>query len=331
MIDPNKREFLRTIPAFLAAGAGGHSVLASAQQAQAFPWKPVAIHVTPGVGGVTSSACRLIASKLTGMWNQPVVVMDRPGGSGIIGTDFVAKQPPDGHNILATITGLVQNPAFRNDLPYNIWKDIAPISEMYIARLMWAVDAALPVQNLTELIALVKAAPGKYNFASYGKGLTAHLLMEKMNKDLGLTITHVPYAGTAAAVRAVLAGDAHFTMADLGSFRAHMASGKMRVIAATGSRRSPHAASTPTFTESGVLGFDTDNWAAWFATGGTPEATLVKIANDLKLVQAMPDVQTFYTQAGLEPQTQSPAEFRQIVKRDFDYWSSLAKSGIKID
>ncbi len=326
----NKRNLLKAIPAL--AGSALWPMREAAAQTQAFPWKPVTINVTTGVGGVTSSACRLIGSKLSAMWGQPVVVVDKPGASGIIGTDFVAKQPADGHNILATITGFVQNPAFRKDLPYDIFRNIAPISEMYVARLMLAVDASLPVNNLSDLIALAKANPGKYNFASYGKGLTAHLLLEKLNFDQKINIVHVPYAGTTGVVRAMLAGEAQMGMADLGSFKAHVASGKMKIIAATGAQRSPYAQSTPTFTESGVPGFDTDNWAAWFTTGGTPDATVAKIAADLRTVTAMPEVQAFYAQAGLEPKTDTPAEFRDIIRRDFDYWSNLGKTtGFKLD
>jgi tripartite-type tricarboxylate transporter receptor subunit TctC len=310
------------------------TVTASAvAQTPGYPMKPVRIIVTSGPGVVTDLNARLVAGKLSTMWGQPVIVENRVGGNAIIGTEAMVKSAPDGHTLLLTTTGIVQNPATRQkDLPYDTERDIAPVTQMFIVRIMYAVDAKLPANTLSEFLALAKASPGKFNFGSYGTGSTAHLLAAKLNHDANVDIVHVPFNGPAPAVRALLAGDVTSAMSEVATLRPHVAAGKVRYLATTGGKRSVHAADVPTFSEAGISGFAVDSWAGLFAPGGTPVAILNKISTDVAAVMAMPDVRNWYNDATIEAASNSPAEFRAIVKRDIEYWRNLVKTtGMKLD
>lgn len=314
-----------------AAVALGSSIHAAAQTGT-YPNKSVRIVVTSGAGGSSDLNARLIAAKFSALWNQAVIVENRPGGNFIIGTEYVARAPADGYTLLVTITTLAQHPATRKSLPYDTFKDIAPITQLHIQRLLFVADARLPVNTLGEFLQLARAHPGKYNYASYGNITTAHLLLAKLNHDMKTEIVHVPYQGTPAAVRAILAGDAAVGSVDLTNARPHIASGKLKVLAATGPKRPSHSPDVPTFAEGGLSGFDVDIWAGLFAPGGTPEPILVKIAADFAGMLAQPDVQEWYRNAGVEPVSNTPAQFRAILKRDVDYWGDIVRStGIKLD
>lgn len=323
---------MRSIPVgFLCAGALAAS--AALAQAPAFPSKPVKLIVTTGPGIVTDLNARLLATKLAAMWNQPVVVENRVGGNAIIGTDAMVKSPPDGHTLLVTTTGIVQNPATRaKDLPYDTLRDIAPVAQLFVVRILYAIDAALPAKTIGDYLALAKANPGKYTFGSYGTGSTAHMLAAKLNLDAGVNIVHVPYNGPAPAVRALLAGDVSSVMAEAASMRAHVESGKVRLLAATGGKRSPHAPEVPTFAEAGISGFAVDSWAGLFAPAATPAPVIAKIAADVTTAIAMPDVQAWYVKATVEPPAATPAEFKDVFKQDIDYWTRLVRStNLKVD
>jgi tripartite-type tricarboxylate transporter receptor subunit TctC len=309
-----------------------YSPIATAQEQRTFPWKPVRLIVTSAVGNVTDMSARLLASKLSVMWGQPVIVEQKVGGNGSIGTDFVVRSPADGHTILMTTTALVQTLALRKQLRYDIFKDLSPISQVFILRLVFATGNKVPVKTLDEFIRLAKANPGKYTFASFGVGSTGHMVIGKLNHDAGIDVVHVPYSGTTPAVRALVAGEVDATLADLFLVKQYIAGGKAKILASTGGKRSPYSPEVPTFAQSGVSGFGTDNWAAWFAPAGTPEPVLVKIAEDIRKAQAMPDVQAWYANAGIEIASTTPAELRQIVRQDADYWINLVKeTGIKAE
>lgn len=323
------RALLRCALALMAAMLSGGQVVA---QGSGYPNKAVRIVVTSGAGGSSDLNARLIAAKFTAMWGQPIIVENKPGGNFVIGTEFVARSPADGYTLLVTITTLAQHPATRKNLPYDTFKDIAPITQLHIQRLLFVADARLPVSTLGEFLQLARTHPGKYNYASYGNITTAHLLLAKLNHDMRTDIVHVPYQGTPAAVRAILAGDAAVGSVDLTNARPHIASGKLKVLAATGPKRPLHSPDVPTFEESGVKGFGVDIWAGLFAPGGTPEPVLDKIAADFAKMLEQPDVQEWYRNAGVEPVSNTPAQFRAILKRDVDYWGDIVRStGIKLD
>lgn len=322
----------RTIATSLALTAALCATAASAQESQRFPWKPVRLIVTSQSGNVTDVNARMLASKLSELWGQPVIVEQKLGANGAIGSDYVAKSAPDGHTILVTTTALVQTLALRRNLPYDINKDLAPISETFLLRLGLAVDKKLNVTSLGQFIEVAKQKPGKFSFASFGVGSTGHMVVSKMNKDLGLDITHVPYQGTPAALTAMLGGDVQVTLLDPFIAKPYVANGKLTFLATTGAKRSPYLPDVPTFKQAGVSGFDVDNWCGWFARGGTPQAILDKISADIKRVQQMPEVIESYRTSGIEMAHTTPSEFKQIVQRDAEYWTALVDStGIKVE
>ncbi|MFM9883472.1 MAG: Bug family tripartite tricarboxylate transporter substrate binding protein [Burkholderiales bacterium] len=324
----------RTQPITIAVLAAGMLFsIGAAAQPISYPTKPVRIIVTSGPGVVTDLNARLVAGKLSTMWGQPVVVENKVGGNAIIGTDAMVKAAPDGHTLLLTTTGIVQNPATRlKDLPYDTERDVAPVTQMFIVRIMYAVDAKLPANTIGEFLGLAKANPGKFNFGSYGTGSTAHLLATKLNRDANVDIVHVPFNGPAPAVRALLAGDVSSVMSEVATLRPHVTAGKARYLATTGGKRSAHAPDVPTFAEAGVSGFAVDSWAGLFAPGATPDRILNKISSDVAAVMVMPDVRAWYHDATIEPASNTPAEFKAIIKRDIDYWRSLVTStGMKVD
>lgn len=305
----------------------GHvvAISANAQEPAKFPTKPVRLIVTSQAGNVTDSNARLLGAKLSAMWGQPVIVEQKVGANGAIGTDYVAKSPPDGHTILVTTTALVQTLALRKEVPYDVRKDLAPVSQLFFLRLALVVDKSLGVKTLGEFIQLAKKNPGKYTFGSFGIGSTAHLAVAKLNNDLGLDIVHVPYQGTPASTRAIVAGEVSAALVDPFSARAYIESGKLTVLATTGARRSPYFPEIPTFEQAGVKGFSVDNWAGWLAPGGTPQAILDKISADIARVQAMPDVAAAYEKSGIEIAHSTPMAFKQIVNRDAEYWADLVR------
>lgn len=305
---------------------------ASALQAQerAWPWKPVRVVLTSGAGNVTDANTRLLAASLSNLWGQPVIVENKPGANGSIGAAYVIGQGNDGHTLLATTTALVQTLAVRKKLPYDVFNDLAPISQVFIVRIVFAVAANLPVTTLADFVNLAKANPGKYSFGSFGVGSTAHMVIEKINLDSKSKILHVPYQGSPPAIRALLAGEVQSTLGDLFLLKQHQDAGKVKILASTGGKRSPYSPEIPTFEQSGVPGFNVDNWAAWFAPAGTPESVLEKIAADLKKVQALPEVQAGYAKQGVEVANNTPAQMRKMLRDDYVYWNGLVDSiGLK--
>lgn len=261
-----------------------------------------------------------------------MIVENRVGANGAVGTQYVISQPADGHTLLATTTSVVQNLALRKKLPYDIFMDLTPISQVFIVRIHFAVNSSMPVNNLSEYIKLAQANPGKYSFGSFDVGSTAHMLIEKINLNYKTRILHVPYQGSPAAINAMLAGDVQSTLGDLFLLKQYADAGKVKILASTGGKRSPYSPEIPTFDQAGIPGFDTDNWAAWFAPAGTPERVLEKIAEDIRKVQQLADVKAGYAKQGIEPASTTPAEMRKILRDDHAYWNEMGDSiGMKAE
>lgn len=323
-----KRRDLLGLAALASVGALVDS--AHAQDVSNFPYRPVRLIVTSQAGNVTDVNARVLGARLSTLWKQPVVVEQKVGANGAIGTSFVTQAEPDGHTLLVTTTALVQTLALRGSLPYNLFEDLAPISQVFFLRLGLVVDAKLGVQSLRDFIELARKEPGKYSFGSFGIGSTAHMVVGKLNTDLGLNILHVPYRGTPAALQGLLTGEVQAALLDPFIAQPHVDSGKLRMLATTGKKRSVYLPGTPTFEESGVKGFDVDNWCGWFAPGKTPPAVLGKISRDIQWAQGSPEVVAAYQNSGIEIAHSTPDEYRKIVRRDADYWTTLVKNaGIK--
>jgi tripartite-type tricarboxylate transporter receptor subunit TctC len=301
--------------------------LAQTALAQNYPNRQPRIILTTTPGTPLDVATRLIGNKLSALWGQAVVVENRPGGNLTIGTQAVVTAPPDGYTVLGAQGSLTQSAALHGkDLPYDVLTDLAPITQLHSVQIFYVVDGRLPARTLGEFIALARANPGKFTFASYGFGTTAHLLALKLNRDAKIDLVHVPYQGTAAALQAILSGDASAAMAEMASIRQFISDGRLRVIAVTGAKRSPFAPEIPTFEESGVSGFEVKSWAGWFAPRATSEAVVHKIANDVSTVLTTPEVQAYYRNLTSEPIGNSPEEFRGIMKHEVEYWTSVVNA-----
>ncbi|HVR51739.1 MAG TPA: tripartite tricarboxylate transporter substrate binding protein [Pseudorhodoferax sp.] len=318
----------------LAAGAGLAALGATGARAQAgdYPSRPVRIVLPFPPGTVNDAVLRLVGEDLTRRWKQPIVIDNRPGASSIIGTDHVAKAAPDGYTLLANITLVVQNPALRKKLPY-AFSDLRAVTQFNRQQLPVFVRSDLPVQSVTELIALARAQPGKINFATWGLGSTAHLLQEKMRVDNGAPMTHVPYKGGSDIIKALLSGEADVAVADLLSPDAHFKSGRLRVIGVTGPVRLPNMPNVQTLQEAGVTGFDGYNWLGLFAPARTPDAIVRRISEDINAVQADPALtRRFMEEMFVNPSATTPEQFAQIVDRDLATWTSvIQRVGVTLD
>lgn len=302
-------------------------------QAQGFPAKAVRIVVPYPPGNPLDTPTRLIADKLSLLWGQPVLVENRTGPTLISGIDTVAKSAPDGQVLLSATPALVQAPALVKDLPYDTLRDLAPVTKLIDAYNIFVIDARLPAGTLQEFVAMARANPGRTSFGSAGNASTTHLLLAKLNLDYGTGIIHVPYKGSSAAYRALLQGEVSSAVLSLSTVRPQLAAGKLKALGVIGATRSSSAPDIPTFEEAGIRGFSSPGfWQGIFTRSGTPEPILNKIAADMGKALRSEELQTYYRSNGSTVTLTTPAEFRDIVTREVNYWIDLVRAtGVKLD
>jgi len=305
----------------------------SAACAQPYPVKPVRLVVTYTAGGPADIAARALAQKLAEMWGQQVVVDNRAGAGGIIGTELVAKAAPDGYTLLhGTAAGLIINPLLVKKVPYDTFRDFAPVSMVVIVPQLLVTHPALPATTLKELIALAKARPGALNYASVGIGSPNHLGMELLKSMAGIDMVHVPYKGATPAMADLIAGQVQLAFNGMASVLPQIASGKMKAIAIGSARRSPAAPDVPTVAEAGLPGFEYVAWNGNFAPAGTPAALVNRLSADIRKALAAPDVVQRLASLGSEPGGNTPAEFAAYVKADHARWARVVQAvGLKAE
>jgi tripartite-type tricarboxylate transporter receptor subunit TctC len=225
-----------------------------AAQSQAWPSKPVKIIVPYPPGGATDILGRMIGARLQEAWGQPVTIENKPGASGVLGNDFVAKAAPDGHTVLLGITAFVQSPALMK-LPYDPFKDFAPVSLLSSSTSLLVVKSDLPVKTLDEYIALIRSQPGKHSYGSYGNGTSAHIQGENFKHHTKTDLAHVPYKGAAPMMNDLLGGQLSMAFVDAGTGRSFIGAGKVRALAVTGTDRLKMAPDAPVFQDLGYKGF----------------------------------------------------------------------------
>lgn len=297
-----------------------------------FPRAAVRLVLPFPPGTVNDTITRLVADRLAARWRQPVSVDNRPGASSMLGTAHVAQAAPDGHTLLVNITLMLQNPALRRKLPYDP-QALVPVAQFNRQQLPLFARGDLGLRSVSHLFALAQAQPDKLNFASWGLGSTAHLLLEKLQKDKGVRLTHLPYKGGAEIIKALLSGEADVAVADFLSPAAHFRSGRLRVLAVTGPARVAHLPDVPTLAESGVPGFEGYNWTGLFAPAGTPVAVLQQIAADIAAVQAEPGLAArLRDELYVEPTALGPAAFAEVYRRDAERWRRVIReTGVRLD
>lgn len=306
---------------------------ASQVLAQAYPTKPVRLVVPFPPGGSTDIVARIVAQKLGERIGQPLVVENRGGAGGTIGTDAVAKAAPDGYvlGFASTSTHAVA-PAVYAKLPYDPIKDFAPISLVAVTPYLLVVNPKLEVNSLKEFVAYVKPQPGKFNYASAGTGSTTHLAMEMLKSAAGLFILHIPYNGNGPAGTAVIAGDVEFLFGSLPAVLPHAKSGRVRALAVGTPKRSPSLPDVPTVAESGFPGFDASLWLAVMAPAGTPAPVIDRLNKEVIAVVRSPDTADALNKAGAEPVTSTPAELANMVKDGIQkYAAAVKRAGVKLE
>ena len=257
--------------------------------AQAYPAKPIRVIVPYAPGGATDILGRMVGAKLQESWGQTVIVENRPGASGVLGNDLVAKSAPDGYTVLLGITAIVQSATLMK-LPYDPYKDLIPVTQLAVSTSLLAVPAATPVKSMAEYVALIKSQPGKHGYGSYGNGTSAHIQGELFKSQAGVDMAHVPYKGSAPMLNDLLGSQLSAAFLDVGSSRGQLKAGSLKALAVTGTERLKMLPDVPTFAELGYKNFEPRGWFGYFLPAGTPAPVVAKLAAELARIIHLPDV-----------------------------------------
>jgi tripartite-type tricarboxylate transporter receptor subunit TctC len=298
-----------------------------------YPARPVRFVVPFPPGGNTDILARTLANALADMWKQQLVIDNRGGAAGGIGTDLVAKSAPDGYTILlGTIGSISINPSIYKNLPYDPLRDLAPITLMSSNPLVMMLHPSVPAKSVKELIALAKARPQALTYGSGGSGTSTHLAVELFKHMAGIQATHVPYRGAALASPALLGGEVSMLFDNLAPALPHIRSGRVRALAVTSTQRSSVLPDMPTVQESGLPGYEVTGWYGVLAPAGTPAAILSKLHADVVSALKLPEVMTRLRNDGAEPVGSTPAEFVQFIRAETKKWAEVVKiSGARVD
>lgn len=296
--------------------------------AHAADWQPSSTVrlIVPVQGGTVDILARLVAPKLQEVLGQPVIVEDKGGAGGNIGTDFVAKAAPDGHTILVAFTApITVNVTLFDKLPYDPQKDLVPITLAVTTPQFLTVNPTLPVHNIREFIQYAKDRPGKLSYGSISIGSASHLTMEMFKSAAGVDIVHIPYKGSAPAVTDLLAGNVQAAFLVPGNVLPYLKDGKLRVIASTGRTRFPATPDVPTLIESGFKDFEATAWIGFLAPAGTPQAIIDRYHTELERVLHMPDVTKRLMDMQFEVVASTPAQFAEYIRWETPRWAKVIR------
>lgn len=301
----------------------------AADTARDYPAKPIRLIVPYPAGGATDIVGREIGQRLSDAWGQPVVIDNRGGAGSVIGHNVAAKSIPDGYTLLlGTSAGLVLNPLISKSMPYDAFKDFAPVSLAVISPQLLVVNAQLPASTVKELIALAKAKPGQLNFASPGPGSPNHLGGELFKSMAGINIVHVPYKGGAPAITDLIAGQVHLLFNSIPPVLPHVKSGRLKAIGVGGVKRSLTLPEIPTVAET-LPGFQCVTWYGIFAPAGTPAPIIAKINAEVVKTLAAPDVAKHLIAQGVEPGGSTPEQLTQFMREEHARWKRvIAAAGL---
>ena len=300
-------------------------LVAASAIAQPFPSRPVTLVVpfSPGTG--IDILARVIGPKLSEKWGQAVVVENKAGASGNIGTEFVAKSPPDGYTLMVTVNTFAITPSLIKNTPYDVVNDFSPISKIALATYCFAVNPKVfPAKDMQDALALMTANPGKYFFASPGNGTPHHIGMELIKLRTGVNATHVPYKGFAGAMQDLIGGQVHMMFTLVHSAIPHARAERIKILGVTGAKRSPQFPEAPTFREQGIdFMDDVDAWYAVLAPAKLPAELVTTLNADVNAVMGLADVKENLLRQGLIPVTSTPGELGALVKSDLARWAKV--------
>jgi len=311
---------LRVWAAVLCACAGLH-----AHAQNPYPNKPIRLIVPFAPGGSNDIVARLFGYKFAERFGQQVIIDNRGGASGIIGTDIAAKAAPDGYTLLMMSLTLAVNPSLYKKLPYDTDRDLAPVSLVASAPLILVVHPSLPVKSLKDFIAYAKANPGKLNFGSGGPGTTPHLAGEMLKSMAGLQMTHVPYKGGGPALADLVGGQLQLMLENIPSTLPHVKSGKLRVLALSGLTRSALVPEVPTLDEAGLKGYEIVGWNGFFLPATTPNAIVARLHAETVRALAAPDIKERLSGMGAEGVGNTPAQFTAFLKSEIKKWAQVVR------
>lgn len=293
---------------------------------QTYPSKPIRIVVPFTPGGSNDVLARAIGEKLSASLGQPVVVDNKPGASGNIGSDSVAKSPADGYTLLIAANNVMSmNPALFAKMPFDSVKDFEPITLLGVVPVVLAINPEVKVTSVKELVAAAKAKPGGLRYASSGKGSPQHLSAELFKSMTGTDIVHIPYKGAAPAVTDLLGGHVEMQFGAINSLLPHVKAGRLRALGVAGAQRVSALPDVPTIAEAGVAGYESDIWIALVAPAKTPPAIVNLLNAEVRKALAAPDVQQKLSEQAIEPRTSSPAALAKLVSDDLKRWSRVVK------
>jgi tripartite-type tricarboxylate transporter receptor subunit TctC len=294
--------------------------------AQTYPTRPVRMIVPFAPGGPTDVGARLIAQKLSERLGRQFYVENVPGASGNIGTGQAAKAAPDGYTVLIAVNSHVINPTLFGKVPYDPYKDFDPVTLAVGFATVLAVNPSVPATAVKDLIALIKANSGKYNFASPGTGTPSHLLGEQFRMTLGLDLVHIPYSGSGPAVASVVAGHTPICFAGLAAAAPQMADGKLRALAIMSKARSRSLPDLPTIAEAGYPGLDGDGWVGVLVPAGTPATIVDLLHRQIVEVMGLPDMRERLSVVGFEPVAGTPEEFARQLRAEAEKWAKVIRA-----
>jgi len=302
-------------------------LFASIAGAQTFPGKPIRIVVPYPPGGSGTIIARILGDKLTQAWGQQILVDSRPGASGMIGAELVAKSPADGYTLLAGYTSEVAiNVSLFKKMAYDPLKDFAAVALTGIVPMILLVHPSVPVKSVKDLITLAKAKPGELNVATSGIATSTHLAAELFMHLTGTKMVTVPYKGGSPSMTAMLAGESQVNFAAMSTAIPHVRAGKVRAIAISSAKRSVAAPEYPTIAEAGVPGYEHSSWVGLLAPGKTPRAIVGRLsAETIKAVEA-PDTKPYLLKFGMEPVGSTSAEFASLIKTEIAKWQKVVKA-----
>ena len=317
--------------AALFAGLVALTVSAVTEAADSYPFKPLRMVITFPAGGPSDVVVRLVTQRMTEEWGHPVIIDNRGGAGGIVGTEVVAHAPPDGYTFLVgTAGGMTINPALHAKLSYDPFRDFAPVGMLVMNPQILIAHPSVPAKTVRELVQYAKERPGQLNFGSAGSGTATHLGLELLKLSTGMQAVHVPYKGGAPALTDLVGGQIQLLWLSIPSVLTHVKSGRLRALAVSTLKRSASALEVPTVAESGYPGFEYANWNALFVPAATPQARIAKI--NARVVKALnePEIAQKLVAQGADPAPGTPAELGRYMQTDHERWKKVISSaGIK--